>query len=92
MDGHGSQEFSMTIEQLRNAHQAQPFTPFSLHLADGNQLAVPHREFLSHAESGRTVIVHGQGETWNVVDLLLVNRLEFAGAGSAAQNGGARGS
>jgi hypothetical protein len=81
----------MTIEQLRQAHQAQPFAPFSLHLADGKQLEVPHREFLSRSETGRTVIVHGQGERWNVVDLLLVTRLEF-GAGAAAQNGETHGS
>jgi len=66
----------MTIEQLRTAYEAQPFQPFILHLADGKQLNVPHREFMSHSASGRTVIIHGEGETWNVVDLLLVTRLE----------------
>jgi hypothetical protein len=81
-------ERAMTIEQLRHAHQAQPFQPFSLHLADGKQLDVPHREFLSHSESGRTVIVHERGEAWNVVDLLLVTRLEFSPARAAGQNGG----
>jgi hypothetical protein len=77
----------MTVEQLRNMHQAQPFTPFIIHLADGKQLAVPHREFLSYSPSGRTVIVHGEGETWSVVDLLLVTRLEADPSRSKNQNG-----
>jgi hypothetical protein len=80
----------MTIEQLREAHQAQPFVPFSLHMADGKELDVPHREFLSHSESGRTVIVHGQGEKWNGVDLLLVARLEVSSARAASRKGGAQ--
>jgi hypothetical protein len=82
----------MTIEQLRQAHQAQPYVPFSLHLADGKQLEVPHPEFLSHSETGRTVIVHDQGERWNVIDLLLVTRLEFDRSRVSGQNGGPRGS
>jgi hypothetical protein len=66
----------MTIEQLRNVHQARPFRPFILHLADGRQLNVPHSEFLSHSPSGRTVIVHESDESYSIVDLLLVTRIE----------------
>jgi hypothetical protein len=66
----------MTIEQLRNVHQASPFRPFTLHLADGRQLDVPHRDFLSHSPSGRTVIVYGPDESFSIVDLLLVTRIE----------------
>jgi hypothetical protein len=81
----------MTIELLRQAHQAQPFVPFALHVADGAHIEAPHREFLSHSETGRTVIVHGQGERWNVVDLLLVTRLEFNRSHVPGQNGGPHG-
>jgi hypothetical protein len=77
----------MTIEQLRHAHQAQPFIPFTLHLADGGRIDVPHRELLSHSETGRTVIVHGKGEGWNVVDLLLVTRMEINPASPHPSNG-----
>jgi hypothetical protein len=67
----------MTIEQLRTIHQATPFRPFTMHLADGRQLRVPHRVFLSHSASGRTVIVHHEGDTFSVIDLLLVTELEL---------------
>jgi len=69
----------VTIEQLRNVHQARPFRPFTIHMADGRALHVPHDEFLSHSASGRTVIVHQADEKFSIVDLLLVNEVEVDG-------------
>jgi hypothetical protein len=80
----------MTMEQLRHAHQAQPFSPFALYLADGKSFEVPHREFLSYSD-GRTAIVHEAGGNWNVVDLLLVTRLEFSPPQSMRSGNGAHG-
>ena len=42
----------MTIEQVRNANNAQPFCPFVIHLSDGRQIAVHHPEFLPAAPVG----------------------------------------
>ena len=66
----------MTIEHLRNVHQARPFRPFAIHLADGRTLDVPHAEFLSHSPTGRTVIVYHGDESFSIIDLLLVTELE----------------
>jgi hypothetical protein len=66
----------MTIEQLRAVYQAQPFRPFTLHLADGDELRVPHADFLSHSPQGRTLIVYAEDDSFSIVDLLLVTRLE----------------
>jgi hypothetical protein len=66
----------MTVEQLRKLHQARPFRPFTIHLANGGQVQVTHNEFLSHSPSGRTVIVHHGEEDYSVIDLLLVTRLQ----------------
>lgn len=66
----------MTIEQLRSVHQASPFQPFTLHLADGRQLYVPHRDFLSHSPAGRTVVVYDAEESFSMIDLLLVTRIQ----------------
>jgi hypothetical protein len=75
----------MTIEQLRNLHQARPFHPFTIHLADGRNLYVPHNEFLSFSPSGRTIIVHHQGDdSYSVVDLLLVTELEVQAVSTAS--------
>lgn len=65
----------MTIEQLRQMHQAQPFRPFRVHITDGRHLDVHHPEFLAHTESGRTVMI-AKGEHFEIVDLLLVTSLE----------------
>ncbi len=66
----------MTIEQLRTMHHATPFRPFRMHLADGRQIDVPHRDFMSYSPTGRTVIVHLPDDTFSVIDLLLVTELK----------------
>jgi hypothetical protein len=66
----------VTIEQLRAVHQAIPFRPFTIHLADGRRLRMPHREFLSHSPSGRTIIVHHRDDAFSIIDLLLVTELK----------------
>jgi hypothetical protein len=69
----------MTIEQLRTVHQAKLFRPFTMHLADGRALQVPHSEFLSHSPSGRTIIVYHANDAFSIIDLLLVTELEVEG-------------
>ena len=67
----------MTIEQLRATYNAQPFRPFVIHLADGREIPVKHREFILTVPSGRTVVVCQPDDTLNIVDLLLVTDLEL---------------
>jgi hypothetical protein len=66
----------MTAEQLRGMREANPFRPFTLHLADGCALTVPHRDFVSQSPGGRTIIVYRSDEAFSVVDLYLVTELE----------------
>ena len=67
----------MAIEQVRKLHQARPFQPFRMHLADSRSLDVVHPELLAISEPGRTVIVvTGDESLYKVVDLLLVTSLE----------------
>jgi len=77
----------MTIEQFRTVHQARPFRPFTIRMADGRALYVAHSEFLSHSASGRTAVVHHADETFSIIDLLLVNEVEVHGPASASPNG-----
>jgi hypothetical protein len=67
----------MTVEQLRTAYNAQPFRPFVMHLADGREIPVHHREFMMTVPSGRTVLVCKPDDTVNIIDLLLITDLEF---------------
>ncbi len=66
----------MTIEQLRRMHQARPFRPFRVHMADGRHLDVSHPEFLAHTPAGRTVVIAQPDESFELIDLLLVTSLE----------------
>jgi hypothetical protein len=65
----------MTTEQLKNVHEAKPFRPFTIHLADGTSLDVSHPEILWRTQGGRTIFVNTSGEHVAIVDLLLVTKL-----------------
>jgi hypothetical protein len=67
----------MTIDRLRELYNAQPFQAFVIHLADGREFPVHHREFMMAAPSGRTIYVTQPDDTFNIIDLLLVTDLEL---------------
>lgn len=67
---------SVTIEQVRQLYDASPFRPFTLHLADGRNIPVKHREFMAAAPSGRTIIAYQPDDSFNIIDLLLVTDIE----------------
>ena len=77
----------MNVEQIKAAAQVVPFRPFVLNLADGREVAVPHREFLYFFPSGRTVLVAQPDESFNIIDSLLVTDLEFKPAASGNGKG-----
>lgn len=66
----------MTIEQVKQLYNAAPFKPFIIHLADGRQIPVKHREFMATSPSGRTIVVYQTDDSFNIIDLLLVTDLE----------------
>ncbi|HEY4234424.1 MAG TPA: hypothetical protein VGM76_13410 [Lacipirellulaceae bacterium] len=67
----------MTIERLKELYDAKPFHPFVIHLADGRDVPVHHREFIMAVPSGRTIFVCQPDDTVNIIDLLLVTDLEL---------------
>jgi hypothetical protein len=75
----------MTIEQIRTAYAAQPFRPFTIHLADGREVAVPSREFISPAPNGRAMVVWQPDGSANIIDLLLITDLEFKATNGAGK-------
>jgi len=64
----------MTIEQLDAAYKAQPFKPFTIHLADGTKHQVTHHELMWHTPNGRTIVISLGGERMVIIDLLLVTK------------------
>ncbi len=72
---------------VRAAYSAEPFNPFVMHLADGRNIPVHHREFMANAPNGRTAVVYQPDNSFNVIDLLLVTDLEFKNAGNGGRKG-----
>jgi hypothetical protein len=67
----------MTIQQLRAAHRATGFRPFTIHMADSRSFHVPHPDFLSMSPTGRTVIVYQQDDEFSILDLLLMTEIHM---------------
>ncbi|HUY88101.1 MAG TPA: hypothetical protein VMV10_05175 [Pirellulales bacterium] len=59
----------MTIERFRELLDAQPFQPFSIHLADGREVPVLRREFIMAAPSGRIIVVCQPDDSLDFIDL-----------------------
>ncbi len=67
----------MTIEKLKELYDTQPFKPFVIHLADGREIPVRHRDFIMAVPSGRTIVVVQPDDSMNIIDLLLVTDVEL---------------
>lgn len=68
----------MTTSQLKQLHEARPFQPFEIHVADGDVISVPHPEFMWKSPGGRVVWValgDSEDDAAAMVDLLLVTKL-----------------
>jgi hypothetical protein len=75
----------MDIAGIREALHKQPFEPFTIRLADGRALPVPHPDFV--ALTPRRAIVGAEDDSWSVVEPLLVVSLDFAPAKPRSGNG-----
>jgi hypothetical protein len=78
----------MTIERIRDLYQAEPFRPFVLHMADGRDVAVRHRESVALSPGGRTVVVYQPDDSMNIIDLLLVTDVEVGAANGSKRGRG----
>jgi hypothetical protein len=66
----------MKIDEVRKLLHMQPFRPFWIHVADGGRIPVQHEDFVALAPTGREMIVYLPHGDYQVVDVMLVTRLE----------------
>jgi hypothetical protein len=66
----------MTTDRLKTLWKAEPFHPFTIHLADGRDIRVRHPELMTASPSGRTIVVFQPDNSMNIFDLLLVTDFE----------------
>jgi hypothetical protein len=62
----------LKAETLRRLIEANPFQPFSVNLADGRELKVPHRDFISPSPNYRMLTVWHMDDSCDFVDFMLV--------------------
>lgn len=65
----------MDIAGLQEALHKQPFEPFSIRMADGRQLPVPHPDFLAVAP--HRVVLIGEDGSWSVLEPRLIASLDY---------------
>jgi hypothetical protein len=58
-----------------------------MHLADGREILVKHREFMAASPAGRTVVVFQPDSVCDIIDLLLVTSLEIKNGKRSGKHG-----
>jgi hypothetical protein len=76
------------VAGIREALHRQPFQPFTLRLADGRSLHVPHPDFV--AVGNRRIVVVSEDDTTSMVDPLLIVSIDTAPAQGKGGNGKSR--
>ena len=74
----------MTTTELKKLKDAEPFRPFTMHLADGGEVTVKHPDFLAYSRRTYRASIGYEDGDFDIVDLLLVSRLSVKETPSAA--------
>ena len=75
---------AVNISILRELHETRPFVPFTLTLADGRKLTVPHNEFFSFFPSGRSVMLTHADDSFTLIDLLMITAVDVKSRGGTS--------
>ena len=67
----------MKIDDLRHAHQARPFRPFTIRVADGREYRVAHPEFLTFSVTGRTIVVSTPDDVHEIIDTVMITSIHL---------------
>ena len=71
----------MDIGGIQEALHTEPFEPFTIRLADGRGLPVPHPDFVAVGQ--RRVVVVAQDNSWTVLEPILIVSLDYQTPSSA---------
>jgi hypothetical protein len=67
----------MRPEPIKDAAQAQPFKPFTIHLADGREARVPAPDFMSFHPKGRLVVIFTEAGGIRHLDMAMITEISF---------------
>ena len=66
----------MKAENLDELIHAEPFRPFTICLANGARVDVPHPQWIIHPPGTRTAVVMSPDESVRIIDIGLVLELQ----------------
>ena len=72
----------MSVDEIRKLLRAVPFTPFSVHLADGTTLLVPHSDYAAITPNGAVPCVFHMNER---TDRVVMNQITKVGTLTEAE-------
>jgi len=73
------------ISTLRQYWHAQPFLPFTIHLANGKLLAVPHPDFFFMSAKGGQIFVTEENDEVHVLNPLVIVSISRSQAPAPAE-------
>jgi hypothetical protein len=68
----------MTLDEIRERHEASPFKPFKLRLSSGRELAVEHPEFMLVPPAGGLIAVSDRKHHIHVVNIEHVEEIDHS--------------
>ncbi len=75
----------MSPDAVKNFMHASPWKPFTVCLADGRNIQVPHPDFISISRAGRTLIVTTEDEEFEMIDVFLILTIRTKGSPKSAK-------
>jgi len=80
----------MTIDGLKQLHDARPFRTFVMRMTNGRTLRVKHPEMLARSLTGRIAILFGDGDSFEMIDLLHVMSVSVGNGKETGRRGNRR--
>jgi hypothetical protein len=74
---HGTGVKTVRAENLDELIRAVPFRPFTICLANGARVDIPHPEWIFHPPGTRTAVVMSPDESVRIIDVGLVLELQL---------------
>ena len=71
-------------EDIRKLLAANPFIPFTVHLADGGEVRIPTRDHVLLFPQGSRLIVTHDDDSYDVLSSLLISRVTVDGRPDSA--------
>lgn len=81
----------MQATEFREIVTANPFRPFRVHLGSGQTVDAKHRDFVLVSPSGRAAFIYTKvdpaGDEFKMIDIMLIEAVEFIGGNGKNGNG-----